>query len=141
MLLGACMAVPIWFGSLLSGEPWLAVPAIWLLAVAAALISTRSAIGPVVLNMLVAMVGIGLSFDAQNGAALMGLIIAGSVFPWCVSLLWPERPPASSPPVPVASTSRLDYGIRLAPRALPQLRSVSRSTSTTSVGRGRRRSS
>ena len=87
VLLGTCMGVPIWFGSLLAGQPWLAVPAIWLLAIAAAVISTRSPLGPIVLNMSVAMVGIGLSLDANTGAALMGLIVAGSVFAWGVSLL------------------------------------------------------
>jgi Fusaric acid resistance protein-like len=113
VVLGACMGVPIWLGSLLSGEPWLAVPAIGLIAVAAALLSTRSAIGPVVLNMSVAMTGIGLSFAPGKGAALMGLIIAGSVFAWLVSLLWPERPTPSAPPVPLAPASMLGYGLRL----------------------------
>ena len=113
VLLGACMGVPIWFGSMLSGQPWLAVPAIWLLAIGAAVISTRSPIGPIVLNMSIAMVGIGLSLDAQKGAALMALIVAGSVFAWGVSLLWPEPPSEPTPAAPSASTSMLGYGIRL----------------------------
>ena len=113
VLLGACMGVPIWFGSLLSGEPWLAVPAIWLLAIGASVISTRSPIGPVVLNMSIAMVGIGLSLDAEKGAVLMVLIVAGSVFAWGVSLLWSDRPPPASPAVPTSPSSMLEYGIRL----------------------------
>ena len=141
VLLGACMGVPIWFGSLLSGQPWLAVPAIWLLAIGAAVISTRSPIGPIVLNMSVAMVGIGLSLDAQKGAALDGLIVAGSVFAWGVSLLWPERPPEPSPCSTVGAD--LDAGLRdphSAPPAPPPPPSGSPSTSTTSVGHARRRS-
>jgi len=113
VLLGACVGIPIWFGSLLTGHAWLAVSAIWILAIGAAVIATRSPIGPVVLNMSVAMVGIGLSLDAGTGAALMGLIVAGSVFGWGVSLLWPERPPEPSPAAPSAPTSMLGYGIRL----------------------------
>jgi len=113
VLLGVCMGVPIWFGSVLSGEPWLAVLGIGLVAVGAAVMSTRSTLGPVMLNMSVAMVAIGFSLDAATGAELAGLIIAGSVFAWCASLAWPEQPTHPSSPIPVSSTSMLGYGIRL----------------------------
>ena len=59
------------------------------------------------------MVGIGLSLDAHTGAALMGLIVAGSVPAWGVSLLWPERPPQPTHAASATPTSVLSYGIRL----------------------------
>ncbi len=61
------------------------------------------------------MVGVGLSYtDVGQGAAVAGLIVAGSVFACLVSMLWAEREPEArqaSMPTPVPPT--LEYGIRL----------------------------
>lgn len=116
VVVGALTGIPIFVGSLLAGVPWLAVPAIAALAIGSALLSTRRAIGQVVMTLSLPMVGVGLSYsDIGEGAGLAGLIVAGSVYACLVSLAWPERPP----PLAVASpstlpTAMLGYGIRLA---------------------------
>jgi uncharacterized membrane protein YccC len=118
VLLSALMGVPIFIGSLLSDEPGLAVAAIMVLAVGAAMLSTRPPLGPILMTISLPMIGIGFSFrDVGEGLGLALLIIAGSVYAYLVSLLWPERvvPPSDATPMrsTVTPRSMIGYGIRL----------------------------
>jgi hypothetical protein len=119
VLLSTLMGVPIFVGSLLSGEPVLAVASILVLAIGAAMLSTRPPLGPVLMTISLPMIGIGLSYrDVGEGLGLALLIIAGSVYAFLVSLLWPERAVPSRPaPTAVAPPpsprSMIPYGVRL----------------------------
>jgi uncharacterized membrane protein YccC len=117
VLLGSLVGVAILFGSVLANVPVLAVLAIVALAVGAAVLSTRRAIGGLVMTLALPMVGIGLSYsEVTEGVAIAALMIAGSVYAFLVSLLWPERPearaePESAPATPVRPM--IFYCIRL----------------------------
>ena len=118
VLLGSLMGVPIFVGSLLSGEPVLAVLSIVVLAIGAAMLSTKPPLGPVLMTISLPMIGIGFSYhDVGEGLGLALLIIAGSMYAFVVSLLWPERalPPAPPPPVAPGPSPRsmIGYGLRL----------------------------
>ena len=113
LALGVLTAVPMFVGGALSGVPILAVAAIALLAVASALLAARSRLGLLAMTLSLPMVGVGLSFtDLGDAATLAGLMVAGSLFAWLLSLPWPERaPPARPATEPIRPT--LGYGIRL----------------------------
>jgi hypothetical protein len=117
VLLSTLMGVPIFVGSLLSQEPGLAVVAIVVLAIGAAMLSTRPPLGPVLMTISLPMIGIGFSYrDLGEAFGLALLIVAGSVYAWAVSLLWPERAVPAAPPAQPAATSprsMVAYGIRL----------------------------
>jgi hypothetical protein len=118
ILLSTLMGVPIFVGSLLSEEPGLAVAAIVVLAIGAAMLSTKPPLGPVIMTMSLPMIGIGFSYrDLGEAFGLAVLIIAGSVYAWVVSLLWPQRAAPPSPPAPTGPVpsprSMIGYGIRL----------------------------
>lgn len=100
-------------GGALSGAPILAIAAIALLAAASALLAARSRLGLLAMTLSLPMVGVGLSFtDLADAATLAGLMVAGSLFAWLLSLAWPERaPPARPATEPIRPT--LGYGIRL----------------------------
>ena len=109
-LLGACIAL----GSLLALWPPVAVVGIFGLAVLAARLAARIGFGRIVLSLCVPLVGIGFSFDAvSSGAALGGLMALGSIYVWLLSLAWPVRPAAQTPPPAPIDSGSLDYGIRL----------------------------
>lgn len=114
--LGAMVGLAIFLGSVVAGAPVVAVATIFVAAVGAALLAARRPLGMVMLNLAIPMLGIGLSFDdLGEAAALALLILAGSIFAWLVSLLWPETtvPPAPATPPAPARPAMLDYGIRL----------------------------
>ncbi len=118
VLLGSLMGVPIFVGSLLSGEPVLAVLSIVVLAIGAAMLSTKPPLGPVLMTISLPMVGIGFSYhDVSEGLGLALLIIAGSMYAFLVSLLWPERAVPPAPPAPAVPApsprSMIGYGLRL----------------------------
>jgi len=114
--LGGMIGLAIFLGSVVAGTPIVAVVVMFAAAVGAALLAARRSLGLVMLNLAVPMLGIGLSFDdTGESAALAILMLAGSVFTWLVSLLWPETdappPPAAAPAPP--RRVMLDYGVRL----------------------------
>ena len=121
VLLGSLMGVPIFVGSVLSEEPALAVASIMVLAVGAAMLSTRRPLGPVLMTISLPMIGIGFSYrDVGEAFGLALLIIAGSLYAFLVSLLWPERAVPPAPPAPPATVtpgptprSMIGYGVRL----------------------------
>jgi Fusaric acid resistance protein-like len=112
-VLGGVAGVSILVGSALAETPWLAVPAIVALAVGAVLLTRRGPAGAVAVYLGVPLVGIGLSFEGTaESAGLALLMLAGSVYAWLVSLLWPEPdvgPPARQPAGPLP----IEYGVRL----------------------------
>ena len=92
--------------------PWLAVAAIGGLGVATAWLAARSRFGLVAMTLSLPMIGVGLSYtDVRQSAGLAGLMIAGSVYAYVVSLLWPER--AQGEARPQAAPPPLEYGVRL----------------------------
>ena len=100
-------------GSVLALAPVVAVPAIFALAVGAALLAPRGVLGTLVLNLCLPLVGIGLSFDDVSSAvAGAGLMALGSVYAWAVSQFWPARP-GRPRRAGRTSVNSLDYGVRL----------------------------
>ena len=115
VVLGACVALPIFLGGLLAGVPVLAVAAIEGLGVASALLAARHRFGTLAMTLSLPMVGVGLSYsDVGTAAGLAALILLGSVAACAISMLWPERPRTVSPgPPPAPAKPTLGYGIRL----------------------------
>jgi len=115
MLAGAAMLT----GALLAAAgAWVAVPALFLIAVGAAQLAARRPFGLYVLSLCVPLVGAGLSYDDIGTAAGLALaFVIGAVYSWLVSLPWPEEPvsapPQSAPRGPAVNAAMLDYGIRL----------------------------
>lgn len=106
----ACMTV----GAVLAEVPVAAVVGIALLAVVAALGSSRSRIGALALALGLPLVGIGLSFaDVGEAAGLGGLMILGSVWACLVSMVWPEHPRAAPPARRLPPRAALVYGCLL----------------------------
>lgn len=115
LLVGALSAIGLLVGSLLALWPVVAVIAVFALAVLASINAPRGRLAQLVLILVLPMMGIGLSFVPSTATvALAGCILAGSVYAWLVSLLWPQT---QAPPLPAASMARgramLVYGILL----------------------------
>ncbi len=111
MIVGATAGVSMVVGSVLAGEPWLAVVGIFVLAVVTAELARRRPIGRLAVTLALPLVGVGLSFAEMSDALGLAVIMfAGSAYAWAVSLIWPQRP-TSAPPAPAVPTR--DYGIRL----------------------------
>ena len=112
-LVGVACGVSMVIGSVLALAPVMAVPAIFALAVGAALLAPRGVLGTLVLNLCLPLVGIGLSFDdVSSAAAAAGLMALGSVYAWAVSQFWPARP-GRPRRAGRTSVNSLDYGVRL----------------------------
>jgi len=114
-VLGVFVGVPILLGSALAAVPWLAVVALFFLAIGAVVLARRSGpLGMVVLNLGVPMVAVGFSYDdIGTGATLALVMVAGSAYACLVSLLWPESPVPTESAQPHASPPPLAYGVRL----------------------------
>lgn len=83
--------------------------------VGAAVLSASTSRVRLILTLVVPWVAAGLSFDdSSTSAATLALLIAGAVYAWAVSLIWPEREEHgradASPP---GARVMLEYGIRL----------------------------
>lgn len=112
--LGVLTGIPMFIGGVLAGVPVLAVAAIALLGVGTAALAARSRIGLIAMTLSLPMVGIGLSYDGlSEAAAVSGLIVAGSVGAFLISMLWPARAPASEARAPAPPGPTLGYGVRL----------------------------
>ncbi len=112
---GALSAVGLLLGSLLSTWPVIAVAAVFGLAVLASLNATRGRWGQLVLVLALPMTGIGLSFSwSPSVLGFAACIVAGSVYAWILTLLWPERDEKPHPPPPVPrGRAMLVYGLLL----------------------------
>ncbi len=114
VVLGLLCGVSMVVGSVLALVPVLAVPAIFALAVGAALLAPRGPLGRVGLTLCLPLIGIGLSFDGIGSAAgAAGLMALGSVYACAVSLVWPAGPGRPAAHRGRATTKSLDYGVRL----------------------------
>ncbi|WP_243228482.1 FUSC family protein [Microbacterium sp. CIAB417] len=114
-LVGVLSALGLLLGSTLTRAPAVAVVALLVLSVGASLSTARGPFGRLLLALVLPLVGIGLSFpDLGLTLVAAGCIVAGSVYAWLVSLLWPER---DEPLPPAPETARgadlLGYGILL----------------------------
>jgi hypothetical protein len=117
MLAGAAMLA----GALLAAAgAWVAVPALFLLAVGSAQLAARRPFGLYVMSLCVPLAGAGLSYqDVGTAAALALAFVIGAVYSWLVSLPWPETAVPGPPPGsaaargPAINAAMLDYGIRL----------------------------
>ncbi|WP_149084995.1 MULTISPECIES: FUSC family protein [Microbacterium] len=101
--LGILVALGLLLGATLALAPILAVLAVAGLSVLASVGAGRGRAGQLALTLVLPMVGIGLSFPlSASTVSLAAAILAGSVYAWLVSLLWPERaeksPSASAMP-------------------------------------------
>jgi hypothetical protein len=117
LVVGAIAAASILTGSVIGRMPVLAVCTIFVLCVVVALLTadrSRKLATPVLVLGL-PLIGVGLSFSsvgAGAGAAL--LILAGTVYAFLVSLVWPARASAMHPGVPPATRgAMLVYGIQI----------------------------
>lgn len=117
VLVGAVAGFSIFAGSLLAPLPGLAVAAVFVLCVAVALFTADPShkLGPLVLMLGLPLYGAGLSESSWTTGLSAGLlIIAGSVYGWLASLVWPvgaseQRPPRSAAP----RSAMLAYGIQI----------------------------
>lgn len=115
LVIGAVSAAGLLLGSLLALAPVVAVIAVFGLAVLASINATRGHLAQLVLILALPMVGLGLSFSWSTvTVALAGCIVAGSVYAWLVSLLWPQSasPSLAAAPMP-RGRAMLVYGILL----------------------------
>jgi len=114
-LLGLASGLSMFVGSVLTQVPWLAVTALFGLAVAGAFWARHSRIGALMLVLCLPLTGIGLSISTiASGAILGGLIILGSLYAFAVALLWPEHQVPPPPRQARATTAdTLTYGILL----------------------------
>jgi hypothetical protein len=115
VVLGACVAVPMFLGGLLTGVPVLAVVTIGGLGVGAAALAARFRLGMIAMTLSLPMFGVGLSYsDLGTAAGAAGLMLVGSGFACLVSMLWPEHPPPTRPTAAApGSKPTIGYGIRL----------------------------
>lgn len=114
-VVGGLSAIGLLLGSLLATWPVIAVASIFVLAILASLNATRGRWGQLILVLVLPMTGIGLSFSWSPVIWGFGAcIVAGSVYAWLISLLWPERDAPQRPPPPVPrGRAMLVYGILL----------------------------
>lgn len=111
VVLGVMTGVPLVLGTLVSGIPWLAVAAMFLLSCAAVILARSAPIGSVLLVLSLPLAGVGLSYrDLAESVGLAALLITGSLYAALVSMLWPTRPRGQKE---VARPPTLEYGVRL----------------------------
>lgn len=115
VVIGALSAAGLLLGSLLAVWPVVAVIAVFVLAVLASVNATNGRFAQLALILVLPMVGLGLSFPwSPVTLALAACMLAGSVYAWLVSLLWPQT---ESTPLPAAPVPRgramLIYGMLL----------------------------
>lgn len=101
MLVGAVAGLSIFAGSLFAPFAALAVAAVFALCVTVALFAADPAhrLGPLVLMLGLPLYGAGLSESSWTTGLVAGaLIIAGSIYGWLTSLVWPVGEPAARAP-------------------------------------------
>ncbi len=112
LVVGVTAAISIVLGSVLAGDPWLAVVGIFVLAVVTAELARRRPVGRLAMTLALPLVGVGLSFvEVRDALGLAVTMIAGAAYAWAVSLIWPAR----RPPVMTRDDTApaRGYGIRL----------------------------
>ena len=114
-IVGVLSALGMLLGSVLTRVPVIAVVALFVLSIAASLSTRHGRVGQLLLALVLPLVGIGLSFPELSTTWMMAVcILAGSVYAWLVSLLWPERVDRLPPtPQTTRGADLLGYGILL----------------------------
>lgn len=119
LLVGGIAAASLFVGSVIAGTPVLAVCTILVLCIVVAQLSAgrSSRLSRPVLVLGLPLIGAGLSLSTVSaGLAAAGLVVLGSVFAFCVSLAWPDRPaasPARAMPRGAPRPAMLVYGIQI----------------------------
>ena len=113
---GVLFGLSILLGSLLVQTSVTAVIGIFAVALGAATLASRRAFGLVAMSLCAPVAAVGLSYpDIGKALGLGAIMLGGSVFAYCVSLLYPEWTPEESVGepqlLPPAAAAR--YGIRL----------------------------
>jgi uncharacterized membrane protein YccC len=115
LVVGLLFAVSISLGALLATEPWLAVPGIAVVAMAAAHAAVDKPLGIVAMNLCLPIMGIGFSYDVAAAVGFGLLILVGTIYGYLVSLAFEEYPPARAPEQGVLSRDDARrYGLVLA---------------------------
>lgn len=116
-LVGAVAAVSIFLGSIVAGQPVLAVVMVFALCVAVAVAASdpRRRLAPVMLMLGLPLYGTGLSEgNWTTGLAAALLIAAGSLYAWLISLLWPQGESRERPERPaVPRRAMVVYGVQI----------------------------
>jgi hypothetical protein len=116
LVVGACIALRLVLGALLSGFWLAAVGGIFVLSLGAAILSAHARVGTLLMVLAVPMVGAGLSFNGDISIAgrLAVLLIAGSIHGWLVCLLWPEEKVTARARAELPLRAVMaEYGVRL----------------------------
>ena len=115
VVVGVLMGVSILVGSLLGEAGWLAVPAVFAMAVGSAELAQRRRVGRLVMTLALPLVAIGFSYAGELGttAGLAVLLTLGSVYGAVVALAWPERAVTRAAPPAGPAPALLGYGLRL----------------------------
>ena len=117
VLVGAVAGVSLFLGSLVAGLPVLAVALVFVLCVGVALAVADSSrrLAPLVMMLGLPLYGAGLSESSWSAGLTAGLlIVAGSMYGWLVSLVWPSGTAIPRPPLRAAPRSAmLVYGIQI----------------------------
>jgi hypothetical protein len=115
LVAGLLFAVSISIGALLAKEPWLAVPGIAVIALAAAQAAAERPFGAVAMNLCLPIMGIGFSYDVAGALGFGLLILAGTIYGYLVSLAFEEYPPRPAPEQAVLTRDEArGYGVVLA---------------------------
>lgn len=116
LVVGACIALRLVLGALLSGFWLAAVGGIFVLSLGAAILSAHARVGTLLMVLAVPMVGAGLSFNGDISIAgrLAVLLIAGSIYGWLVCSLWPEEKVTARARAELPLRAVMaEYGVRL----------------------------
>lgn len=97
LVVGVLFALSISLGALLATHPWLAAPAIGLVAFAAAQAAASRPFGTLAMSLCLPIMGIGFSYDVHGALGFSLLALAGTVYGYLVSLAFDEYP---APPAP-----------------------------------------
>ncbi len=117
LVVGGIAAISVVLGSAVTRSPALAVLVVFALCVVVAVLAADRSrhLATPVLVLGVPLLGVGLSFPSvATGLAGAGLILAGSLYAFLVSLVWPDSSsgPRPSPP-PTTRSAMLVYGIQI----------------------------
>jgi hypothetical protein len=115
LIVGILYGVSQTLGSIMAQWIVVAVVGMFLLGLGAALLTTRTAIGFVVLTLCLPLAGVGLTYTGvEESVGVSSLFILGSVIAFVGALCFPEYegPPPANPPLLSVAVAR-DYGVRL----------------------------
>lgn len=115
LMVGALFGLSIILGSWLARWEIVAVVGLFLLAVVAARLASRWAIGLLAMNLILPLVAIGFSYpDIKDAFGFAGAILASSLFAYLVSLAWPQFKPLKARARQLLTTQQAQiYGVQL----------------------------